>query len=303
MATGMDSQFGIKTESVYGTAVVVDEFIPILGESMSREEEFTVSEGIIAGNRLVASNQWNSGNLTFSGSIEAELYTENMRTLLEHMLGTVAGTGPWTFTPGTLQGKSFTMQVGKPSLSAVHPFTYAGCKVSSWEIALAAGEIATFGLDVVAQSETTATGLATASYPSTIRPYKFTHGSVEYNNAALSVKQITISGDSMLNTDRRYIGTQTIAEPIEDDRREFTGSMTVDFASLAVYNDFVAHTEREIELELDAGGGDTLTITMNCRIDGTTPALSGRGLVEQDIPFTVIKPTAGTGITIVVTEV
>jgi len=301
MATGMDSQFGIKTESVYGTAVVVDTFIPILGESMAREEEFTVSEGIIAGNRLVTSDQWNSGNLTISGSIESELYTENMRTLLEHMLGTVTGTGPWTFTPGTLQGKSFTMQVGKPSLSAVHPFTYAGCKITGWEIALSAGEIATFGLDVVAQSETTATGLATASYP-TILPYKFTHGTVNYNNAALDVKQITISGDSMLNTDRRYIGTQTIAEPIEEDRREFTGSMTVDFASLAIYNDFVAHTEREIELVLNAGGGNTVTITMNCRIDGSTPALSGRGLVEQDVPFTVIKETAGTGITIVVTE-
>jgi Phage tail tube protein len=302
MATGMDSQFGIKTESVYGTGVVVDTFVPILGESMAREEEFTVSEGIIAGNRLVDSTQWNSGNLTFSGSIEAELYTRNMRVLLEHMLGSVSGTGPWTFIPGTLQGKSFTMQVGKPSLSAVHPFTYAGCKITSWEIALAAGEIATFGFDVTAQSETTATGLATASYPALLRPYKFTHGTVQYNNADLDVKQITISGDSMLNTDRRYIGTQQIAEPIEEDRREFTGSLTVDFASLSIYNDFIAHTEREIELQLDAGGGNTMTITMNCRIDGTTPALSGRGLVEQDIPFTVIKPTAGTGITVVVAE-
>ena len=234
MATGMDSQFGIKTEVAYGTGVTVDEFIPILGESMSREEDFTESEGIISGNRLIESDQWNSGNLTFSGSIESELYTINMRTLFEHMFGGVAGAGPWTFTPATLQDLSFTMQVGKPAIDAVHPFTYAGCKITSWEIALAAGEIATFGFDVVAQSEAVTTPtLATVSYPAIIKPYKFTHGTVEYNNSAINVKQITISSDNMLNTDRRYIGTQTIAEPIEDDRRSFSGSMTMDFEDFA----------------------------------------------------------------------
>jgi len=296
MATGHDAQWGIKTESVYGTAVVVDEFIPLIGESMSVDEDFTESQAIVAGQRVLQSDQWNSGNLTVEGSIETELRTANMLTLFEHMFGGVTGANPYTYVPDDLTGLGFTCQIGKPIIGgAVEPFTYNGCKVASWEIALAAGEIATLGLDLVAISESTGvTALASASYPVGSLPFKFTHGTVEIANSPANVKAITISGENALNTDRRYIGTQVIAEPIEEDRREYTGSMTLDFDSMTAYDLWRAHTETEVELQLDAGSSNEITITMNCRFDGSTPAVSGRGIVEQDVPFTCIADPTGT---------
>jgi hypothetical protein len=156
--TGMDAQIGYALEGTVGTPVTVTAFLPLVSESLMQERARLESAGIIAGRRVLASQQWNGGDITVSGSVEHELYNRGLGKLFTAMFGSVAttGAGPYThtFTPGDLTGDALTIQVGRPATDGTtYPFTYAGMKVSSWEIACAAGEIATLGMEVVGSRE------------------------------------------------------------------------------------------------------------------------------------------------------
>lgn len=156
--TGLDAQIGYALESTVGTPVTVTAFLPLVSESLMQERARLESAGIIAGRRILASQQWNGGDITVSGSVQHELYNRGLGKLFTAMFGDVAttGAGPYThtFTPGDLTGDALTVQVGRPATNGTtYPFTYAGMKVSSWEIACSAGEIATLGMDLVGSRE------------------------------------------------------------------------------------------------------------------------------------------------------
>lgn len=156
--TGLSAQIGYATETTVGTPVTVTAFVPLLSETLGQDKTRLESSGIIAGRRVLTSNQWNGGNVTVSGSVQHELYNRGLGKLFTVMFGdvTTTGAGPYThtFTPGNLVGDALTVQVGRPATNGtIYPFTYAGMKVASWEIACAQGEIATVGLDLVGQRE------------------------------------------------------------------------------------------------------------------------------------------------------
>src|SRR6185437_9278628 len=56
--------------------------------------------------------------------------------------------------PGSLQGKSFTVQVGVPATDGtVEPKTHVGCKVESWEISVEVNQIAQLELTLDTRNE------------------------------------------------------------------------------------------------------------------------------------------------------
>jgi hypothetical protein len=330
------------------------------------------SGGIIAGRRVLTSDQWSGGDVTVSGSVQHELYNRGLGKIFTAMFGTVVttGAGPYThtFTPGDLTGDALTVQVGRPATNGtVYPFTYAGMKVTSWEIACAAGEIATLGMDLVGQREfayrvvtdgvttsgsaaitsvtaafstddigkpisgtgiptgatiiavgsataatlsanATATGtgvsltlgvaLASATYPASIKPLRFNQASVTLGGSAVNVKSLTLSGNNTLDDSRRFLGTQYIAEPLETGLREYTGSLEIEFTDLSQYTRFVAGTEAALVASF-VSGTDTVTITTNVRVDGSTPNVGGREILTQTLPIKcVASSTDASAITV-----
>ena len=150
LQSGLAAQAGFKSETTWGTPVVVDAFQALVSESMTAEPERLESKGIIAGRRVMTSDQWTPGRMKVGGSIQLELVNKGLTTLWEHMMGDA--TSP--YTPGDLTGKGLTVQIGKPDIAGtVQPFTYAGCKIPEWQLACAEGEIATLGIDLVAKRE------------------------------------------------------------------------------------------------------------------------------------------------------
>jgi len=154
---GADAQLGLKSESVVGTAVTVDTFIPFVSENIKQKIEYLDTQTISARKVLRLTKR---GSQMVQGGFTTELPNTSLAVLLKHMFGAVAttGTGPYTHTysPGTLTGKSMTVQVGRPATSGtVHPFTYAGCKVSNWTMSAAVDEIAQLEVGLVGMSETT----------------------------------------------------------------------------------------------------------------------------------------------------
>jgi hypothetical protein len=291
LRSGLNAQLGFAAETVFGTPVTVNNFVPLVSESVKRSEAFVESDSIIAGRTMRTENQRNGGPVSIEGDLALELMSHDMEILFRHMLGTQSGAGtlasPWVTTPGSLSGLGLTVQIGRPDIGGtVRAFTYGGVKIASWEIACAADEIATLGLSIVGTvEETTATSLATASFTSGIRPFKFNHGTVTVGGSAVNVKQITISGDNALDTGRRFLGTKLTAEPFQSDLRTITGSMQLEITDLTQYNRYIAQSSHAVVLTF-TNGTQQIAITMNVRFDGETPNVGGRGIIEQPLPFT-----------------
>lgn len=309
LKSGLAAQIGIKTESTWGTAVTVDRFNPLVSESMTEKIERLESSGIVPGARVLRSAQWAVGNIEVSGDVGMELYQQGMGLWFRHMFGAVSttGAGPYvhTFTPGDMADDHFTMQIGKPDVGGtVRPFTYAGCKVTEWELAAKAGELVTLGVSVVGRDLTTATSLATASFGTgSGTPFTFAHASVTIAGTAAFVKEVTLKGSNGLAVDRRGVGSAYLKEPLEAELREYSGDLVMEFESLDQLNMFRNASENALVLTIDAGAAAKCVITTNVRYDGSTPEVNGRGVVELKMPFKCVGASTDAGaITAVLTN-
>lgn len=301
--SGLFAQIGYAEETTYGQPVTVTRFVPLApDESLTNEIARMESEGIIAGARILRSEQWAPGRRTVGGDVGHEWYQQNMALLFKHMLGSITssftgGIGTHTITPGNLTGKSLTVQVGKPTVSgAVIPFTYAGCKVQSWALSVVAEEIATLGLTLIAQSETNGIALATASYGTdAARPFHYVQGGVSISGSEVCVRELTVECENNLSDERVCIGQAEIDEPVEMDLREITGTATMEFTSTQQYQRFLDGTEVPLVLSMSASASAQATITMNVRYDGVTPAVAGKDLIVTEIPIKVIGTSSDAG--------
>lgn len=305
--SGLAAQLGLAAESTPGTAVTVTRFYELISESIVQEIERIESEGIRSGQRVIRSEDWTAGTQKISGDIELELSSKNWALLFSHMLGTVvtAGAGPYTHTctPGDLSGKSLTIQAGRPGIDGtVRPFTWAGCKIASWELSCAVDELAKVTLSIVGMSETTGTALATASYTASNALFSFTHAALTVAGSAFPVKEVTLSGDNGLDAERFYLGQATTSEPLEASLRDYSGSLIADFLDLTAYNRFVSGTEAALVLTFTRGT-DIIAITTNVRFDGSSPTVEGTDILEQSLDFKCVGASTDAGaITVVVTS-
>lgn len=150
--SGLGASVGFGDESVWGTPVTPTVFHKLVSESMSHTIERMDSQSIVPGARVRRSDQWEPGSVSVGGDIGLELPTLDAGLLLKHMLGGSSTTGP--FTPADLPA-GLTTQIGRPDVTdgTVHPYTYSGNKVASWEVAWSAGEYVTLGLTLTGRHE------------------------------------------------------------------------------------------------------------------------------------------------------
>lgn len=294
---GYKGQFGLKTEATYGTAVTVDRFIPFLSESIKNDGgERLVSAGIRAGRRMLHTHK--RGVPIIGGPVRTEFGSTDVATLCKHLFGAVAtsGVGPYThtFTPGSLDDKSFTCQVGRPDINGtVRPRTFAGCKIPNWTLSCESGGLAQLEFEVSAQTETGATALAAASYTAGWAPFSYKESRVTNNDGAIVVDSWTISGANNLRTDRKAIqATNTgVTKQLENGVRELTIGLTMDFESTAVYDQFLADTGTTLVIVLD-NGTQTFTVTAKGFLTGESPVVEGPELLKQPVQFVAESTTS-----------
>lgn len=282
----MAGQVGWKTEAVFGTAVVVDTFMPVLGADLSIDEGYLRSDGIRAGR--VTRSAARLGAKTVSGSVNMELPNTSIATLLKHIIGSVSttGAGPYThtFTPGKATA-SLTQQIGIEGAvsGTVHPFTLSGTKVGGATISCSVGELAQLSYDYTAQEYVTATALATASYTSGLVPFTFVEGSVTVNGSAVaSARSASLTIGKNLKTDRHVLGSRLIREQKNQDHYEVMTEITADFDDLTLFNLIAAGTQVASVLTF-SNGTQSLTITTSGQVVGDAPSLTNPGIEEQTI--------------------
>jgi len=293
MSGGADAQIGFKSESTPGTLVVVDQFPPFVSEGLGQVINYLDTATISSRHTLSVTKQ---GTKEVGGSVSFELANVDFATLLTHMMGTVAtsGSGPYEHvaTPGDLEGKSMSWQVGRPDSSGtVRPFDYAGCKIGSWTISAEVGSIATMDLDLVGMTEATGGTLATASYDATWEPFVFTEASLTLAGTSIAtVRSLSLTGTNAVER-RVRLGSGTSKEPLQIGRRTYEGTVSMDFDDLTEYAKYVAGTQVALVALFD-NGTDTLTITCNVQYTGETPVVGGQELLEQSLPFRALHATS-----------
>lgn len=315
-------QLGIVDEVTYGTPVTVTRFHEILGgESLDRQQNVIMPDGLRPGifNKLgprrALSTNWGEG------TIPMEVATTGFGKWFQHMLGTGAvsqygATSAYlhTYTPATLNGLSLTIQKGVEPWTAAGtalPFTFHGCKVKGWEMAISVDGFATLSVDIDAEDVDTSTGLAVASY-GVLKNFNFRQGTLSIGNTDSSlatlagVSDFTLSGENAIKTDRFFLGSSGLkAEPFEDGFRELSGSLSMEFRDqTAIYTAFEADTEKHLRLKFV---GDVITGTYtevlqidlyDVRFEGETPKISGPEPSVMNAEFTAWEQDNGSSIEI-----
>jgi hypothetical protein len=341
VGSGIASQIVYKAETTYGVApsLSTNEALEFKSETMELKKTTVQGTGLAAGKVYPRTNRRVLTNFSTAGGIVMDLQTRFIGTLVEAMVGSygytlvspteIASSGiyksvHWPTSP-YLQGHSLCIQKGVPTADGtVEPFTYTGCKISDWEIAVQTGAIAQLTLSVVGRNElagaSTQGDSLNASVPSLatfnsvpgagedLQVFHFREAtiytggtpsvtsnivSLTSENAAANVRSVSIKQSVSLDTSRFFVGGDGfLNEPLENGWRSLSGQMEVEWlSSEAMYEAFQADTTTSLQVTLTGPtvGGQTYLfdiIIPNIKLDGETPKVSGPQVVTQAIPFT-----------------
>lgn len=249
--TSMNTQMGTITTTTYGTNQTVTKFFEFDSEAIKPERGRVESKALRSGRRVQGADRHMPYEKGAAGTIVMPVMSKGFGFWLVHLLGTVATTGPTdsnythTGTVGSLLGDHFTLQVNRPFAPSGtnQAFTFAGCKVASWEFDCDAEGLLMASLTLDAQNTVTNVALASASYPASMVPLSFVGGTVTIAAVQYSIKSIKVKGDNKLKVDRFYIQASGLKnEPLEADFRDYSFEVNLDFSDLTHYNVFASAT-------------------------------------------------------------
>ena len=292
---GYQGQVGWKSEATYGTRVTVDKFAPFLTESISNDGGARlVSAGIRAGRRMT--HRHKRGGKTIGGSLSMEFGNTDIAVLCKHLFGavTTTGAGPYThtYTPGSLNDDSLTVQVGRADTGGtVRARTFSGVKIPTWTLSCEAGSLAMLEVEMSAQDEDGTTALASASYTSGWAPFSFVDGSITKGGTAVAVDSWSISGTNNLRTDRFKVGSNLITKQLDNGVRDLTISAVMDFEDLTVYNNFLDDDNLTLVCKLD-NGTQSFTVTAKGYLTGGSPTTTGPEVLKQPLEFVAESTTS-----------
>jgi hypothetical protein len=157
--SNLSGQFGIANETTVGTAVPVTTFIEVNSANLESRKN-TAQGGGLRGPGSGVQRAQRRSLISADGGGDVELYatTKGMGKIVQAMMGSYSTTATVIASTtayrqihnvGSPDGHAFTAQVGLPSVDAtVNPLTYAGCKVTAWELSCAPNGLLTLKLTV-----------------------------------------------------------------------------------------------------------------------------------------------------------
>lgn len=163
IGSGLSAQFGIETESTYGTPVAVSRFVEHDSDSLQLHRTIAQGQGLRGSLFRRDARRVQVARMA-SGDVPFDLPSNGMGKIVQHMIGSFGATATVVtgaayqqiHNAGSLQGKSFTAQKGVPDVTGyIHPLTYPGCKVTAWELDAAQGGIVKVKLSLDAMDEVT----------------------------------------------------------------------------------------------------------------------------------------------------
>ena len=207
---GHQAKLATKNESVYGTAVAVDQGFVFTSESIVKRGVIVERTGL-RGTRSHRSDDTREGPYAVGGRLVLEPTPDDLAVWLPRILGAAAAGTTYELAE-TLP--SFTLSIDR----VAKVFTYAGCKVDRATLHGAQGGLLRLSLDIVAQSEAVAAaGTFPSLSPGVSQPYIFSDLALTLAAAAREVKEFDLVIDNGLVTDR-FMNSLVIVSAPEGDR-------------------------------------------------------------------------------------
>jgi len=150
VGAGLSASFGIATETTVGVPVPVTRFLEFDSTTLATKKSTAQGLGLRQGGLTKRGARRIFTGRQAGGDVNLDVTTNGFGLLLQHMLGSYTATATsvggglyqQVHNVGSLNGKSFTAQVVAPDTTGVltqEAFTYPGCKVTDWELSVAAG--------------------------------------------------------------------------------------------------------------------------------------------------------------------
>lgn len=254
VGSGIAGSFGVAAESTYGTYVAPSRFFEVERAVPGRRPKFVQGGGVAAGQAFERAALYVQTSRDADPSFEAEVRSKQFGLLLAHLLGSSATPVQQAATTAYLQthtwgdnyGKSFTGQVGVPTLGGtVVPYSLMGCKILSAEFSCGVDELLQSKWELDAQDYSVLTGLSAPSILTTPKPFHFGQMNVKVGTygaetAQSGIRKVTLKIARPQRVDRQYAGgTGKKGEPIWNGRPAITGSIETDFLAQADFADRV----------------------------------------------------------------
>jgi len=283
--SGLGGTLGLVAEATVGTAVTVSRWPQFDKESLTMTKTVAQSQGIHQG-LFEQTNRRNYVAHAVAGQIDLDLADRQWGLLFKHMLGAgtavtqVGLTGAYlaTYYPADKTGLGLTIQKGVPETitgpGTIQSFTYNGCKIKDWAISIARDQLVKVNLGIDAWNESTAVSYAAPSFIAA-NTYSFNQASLliggtpstSANVTSIAggaapvgvVSNFTIKQTDVLDDRRFTIGSATKKEQYASGFRKITGTLDIEFSTLAdFYTTFSSTASPPLEantaLEVDITG-------------------------------------------------
>jgi len=323
IGAGLSAQLGIAQEVTPGTPVTPDHFYQFTTESLAAKKKIVQVQTIGGGQQFDRGNFRATTQREAGGDVDLPFPVKGAGLLLQNMLGSfstvptqqgTSGAYLQVHTPGAFTGKALSVQKGVPATDGtIEPFTYTGAKITGWELDCKQSDILTakFTFDAMDELTTGTTpaspALATPSYTNAVA-FNFVQGalvsggtvstaggvtSVTGATAVAAVRAANLKGTTAVDGARFNLGSVTKAEQIQNSWSNLTGSLDVEFASRALYDQYRADQSGALKLTFTGAIIDTtypylleILIPQAWFEDGASPQVGGPGIVMQSVPFT-----------------
>jgi hypothetical protein len=312
MALPVNSQFGFKKETTWGTAVTVDKFYEFESESLSLNREYYDGVGLRADTTFSPSARMKALKRTAGGDLTMSVPYKNFGAIVDQMVtGTVTpvvvnGTGfisTFNVGLGAAPTKSATLQVNKPySTSTDVAFTYPGSMITAASFSVATGSVPMATTSWVAKDETTpgttpsGAALASASYPANDDIWTDIEIAVTVNSVTAAYVTGVDVNWSIPRAVRPFLdGTATYGQPVVNGRAAVEGTINAEWGDTAYYDLFRSGAKVGLVItcaSTTAISGSTafptFKMTMsNIQIRGGSPNVGGPDLIGNSYPFVV----------------
>lgn len=322
MATGsgLDAQFGFAPETTWGTPVTVTKFLEINSSEIEMEPEWVEGAGVRPGVKYKRTTRVRQSRKSVGGEVELEVVTKGMGHIWKHMLGSavatptqIAATTAYktNFVPGDRRGQGLTVQLGlpEPATGTVRPHTYSGMKIVEWEFELTDEDVPILTLTFDGKDESTATALATATYPTGAAIFGFDQAVLKLGGTPTTaagettiaggtavttiIREFTLTGESPLANERFGIGNSGLkAEQLENEIPTIVGELAAEFNKAEFYDKFTANTAFAMQLtftgEQIGASGHNFTLDFilpSVRVKTAAPEVDGAEVVMMELEF------------------
>lgn len=316
MAYGFSGYIGLKRESNWGSGSAATSFVEAFNEDLHVEIERFPYKNIIG---TMAEGDEIAGVRRVSGSLAFAVHPQNIGPFLMSAFNTssitaVASGTLWTHTFGsptnsnsefssTAPSVPYTLEVFRDVTSAT---LYTGCLVSALSINFAPNQDVRATVSLVGRG-TLATPKQTPTFPSSsAKPFTFDTVSLSVGGSAnTKIENLNIS------IENQYEGIPALNMSTDISKVRRTGPQmvnitgTMDFNSMAEYDEFIAQTETNMKVSVTKAASFQMTIDIP-RMVYTAYPLGMPGKERLTVDFTAkgyYHATSATAITVAVTTI